>query len=52
MIVHIPGDGRECEIDARSIIPLDGEMGMFEDLAISISIRLCDAPVSIRVLSI
>ena len=52
VIVHIPGDASECEIDARSMMPLDREMGMFKDLAISISIKLCEAPVSIRVLSI
>ena len=52
MITAIPGDGSEWEVDARSIITFDGEIGMLKELTISVSIKLCEAPVSIRELNI
>lgn len=46
----VPTRGSEWDEEARSIVPEEGMIGMFKDLAMSPSIKLIVEPVSMRVL--
>jgi hypothetical protein len=48
----VPTRGSEWDDDARWIVPEEGIVGMFKDLAISPSMKLIDEPVSMRVLKV